>query len=263
MKIHAWINPYRIRNNETPLHLADNNPYICNKNICKETNNGIFLDPSNPEARKLIINGVEEIVKNYDIDGIQFDDYFYPTTDADFDQKEYSDYVESIGIENSMTLENWRKANVNTLICDTYRAIHNIKDNVDFGISPQGNLDNNEILYADVKSWCACKGFIDYICPQIYFSLDNPTLTFEDCLKDWINLEFYENVKLYIGIAGYKAGTKDDEMTWLNQNDILSQEYKLVNKHKKAAGIMLYSYQSLLNKESFEEIKNLKKILKE
>ena len=261
MKIHAWVNPYRISSNNTPSQFSSNNPYKTNAEICKTTENGIFLDPSSYQTLELIINGIKEIAENYDIDGIQFDDYFYPTTDSAFDENEYNKYVESVGIENSMTLENWRKANVNMLICDTYKAIHNINKNIEFGISPQGNLNNNESLYAEVKAWCSCKGFIDYICPQIYFSLENPALSFKNCLESWSNLEYADGVKLYIGLAGYKAGTNEDDGTWVNNNDILSQEYNIITENEKAEGIMLYSYQSLINDESSDEIANLKKAL--
>jgi uncharacterized lipoprotein YddW (UPF0748 family) len=156
-----------------------------------------------------------------------------------------------------MDIENWRKANVNMLICNTYRKIHSISDSVEFGISPQGNIDNNDSLYADVKSWCSCKGFIDYICPQIYFSLENPTLTFENSLDSWCNLNFADNVKLYVGIAGYKAGSDSDENTWLNSNDILSQEYNIISENERVQGFMLYSYDSLTAETSSAEIKNL------
>jgi uncharacterized lipoprotein YddW (UPF0748 family) len=172
------------------------------------------LDPSNSAVQELIINGITEIIENYDIDAIQFDDYFYPPDMGEQDREQYKEYINSIGAENSMDIENWRKANVNMLICNTYRKIHSISDSVEFGISPQGNIDNNDSLYADVKSWCSCKGFIDYICPQIYFSLENPTLTFENSLDSWCNLNFADNVKLYVGIAGYKAGSDSDENTW-------------------------------------------------
>lgn len=81
-----------------------------------------------------------------------------------------------------MSLDNWRMQNVNTLICKVYRTIKSVDSSVEFGISPQGNIGNNDGLYADVKSWCTCKGFADYICPQIYFSLENPALTLKTAL---------------------------------------------------------------------------------
>lgn len=258
LKIHAWINPYRVSSNETPKKLSDNNPYIKNSEIGIKTDNGIFLDPSNETAQQLICDGVKEIAENYDVDGIQFDDYFYPTEDESFDKKQYESYIEKYGKENSMSLDNWRKQNVNTLICKVYRTIKSVDSSVEFGISPQGNIGNNDGLYADVKSWCTCKGFADYICPQIYFSLENPALTFEDCLNSWTSLDFDENVKLYVGLGGYKAGNGEyDEETWLLSDSILADEYDILRNNKSVRGFMLYSYSCLEDDTAKKEINNL------
>lgn len=258
LKIHAWINPYRVSSNETPKKLSDNNPYIKNSEIGIKTDNGIFLDPSNETAQQLISDGVKEIAENYDVDGIQFDDYFYPTEDESFDKKQYEAYIEKYGKENSMSLDNWRMQNVNTLICKVYRTIKSVDSSVEFGISPQGNIGNNDGLYADVKSWCTCKGFADYICPQIYFSLENPALTFEDCLYSWTSLDFDENVKLYVGLGGYKAGNGEyDEETWLLSDSILADEYDILRNNKSVRGFMLYSYSCLEDDTAKKEINNL------
>lgn len=258
LKIHAWINPYRVSSNETPSKLSDENPYIKNPEIAIKTDNGIFLDPSNETAQQLICDGVKEIAEKYDVDGIQFDDYFYPTKDESVDKKQYEAYIEKYGKENSMSLDNWRMQNVNTLICKVYRTIKSVDSSVEFGISPQGNIGNNDGLYADVKSWCTCKGFADYICPQIYFSLENPALTFEDCLDSWTSLDFDENVKLYVGLGGYKAGNGEyDEETWLLSDSILADEYGILRNNKSVRGFMLYSYNSLEDDTAKKEINNL------
>lgn len=258
LKIHAWINPYRVSSNGTPKKLSDNNPCIKNSEISIKTDNGIFLDPSNETAQQLVCDGVKEIAENYDVDGIQFDDYFYPTEDESFDKKQYEAYIEKYGKENSMSLDNWRMQNVNTLICKVYRTIKSVDSSVEFGISPQGNIGNNDGLYADVKSWCTCKGFADYICPQIYFSLENPALTFEDCLDSWTSLDFDENVKLYVGLGGYKAGNGEyDEETWLLSDSILADEYDILRNNKSVRGFMLYSYNSLEDDTAKKEINNL------
>lgn len=255
LNIHAWVNPYRISTQNSPSELSENNPYVKDSSVGFKTQSGTYLDPSNENARKLIIDGIEEIVSNYDIDAIQFDDYFYPADMGSEDDAQYKEYIN--GCENeSMTLEEWRKANVNLLISEVYLRIHSIKNNVEFGISPQGNINNNDKLFADVQLWCTTKGYIDYICPQIYFSLDNPALTFEDSLQSWCELEFASNVNLYVGLAGYKAGTDDDEGTWLNEDNILAQEYNIICKNEKANGLMMYSYASLFSDDGKKEMEN-------
>lgn len=255
LNIHAWVNPYRISTQKSPSELSENNPYVKDSSVGFKTQSGTYLDPSNENARKLIIDGIEEIVSNYDIDAIQFDDYFYPADMGSEDDTQYKEYIN--GCENeSMTLEEWRKANVNLLISEVYLRIHSIKNNVEFGISPQGNINNNDKLFADVQLWCTTKGYIDYICPQIYFSLDNPALTFEDSLQSWCELEFASNVNLYVGLAGYKAGTDDDEGTWLNEDNILAQEYNIICENEKTNGIMMYSYASLFSDDGKKEMEN-------
>lgn len=259
LKIHAWVNPFRISTNNTPSKLSDDNPYVKDNSIGVKTNTGIFINPAIKKARELIVNGVKEIVENYDVDGIQFDDYFYPTKDKSFDNEEYNSYLKAQN-GDAMKLSRWRKDNVNKLIKETYKAVHSSKDNVMFGISPQGNIKNNDEIYADVKTWCSQKGYIDYICPQLYYSLDNPALAYEDAIDSWYKIKKNKDLVIYSGLAGYKAGTDNDQGTWEDFDDILQKEYKIAI-NKKYNGIMLYSYNSLKETCAKKEIKNLVKSL--
>lgn len=257
LDIHAWINPYRIKTDKTLKTLSKDNPYTKDNSLGVKWDNGIYYNPANTKARELIVEGVKEIVENYEVDGIQFDDYFYPTQDEDFDKSDYQSYVKNLkDSSKALSLDDWRKQNVNLLISDVYKAVHKTNDNVVFGISPQGNLNNNEKLYADVKTWVTIEGYIDYICPQIYFSLDNPALTFEESLTQWLELKGHKNLKMYIGLAGYKGGTDADEGTWLDNDDILLQEIEII-REENLDGFMLYSYESLVNDENKEEIENV------
>ncbi len=256
LKIHAWINPYRIALNNIPQELSETNPYITDNEICIETDSTIILDPASEKARELIVSGVSELAENYEIDGIQFDDYFYPPDIENEDNEQYLDYASSIENGFGMNLDEWRTANVNLLISEVYRTVHSLDKDIEFGVSPQGNLGNNAGLNADVVSWCSQLGYIDYICPQIYFSLENPALGFEAALKEWTELDFHDDLRVYIGLAGYKAGSDADENTWQDSDDILAQEYKISDDYN-TDGIMLYSYSSLVDNNSEKEINNL------
>lgn len=260
MKIHAWVNPYRIKTTSTPSVLHKSSPYIKNKNLGVKTDTGIYFNPALQEAREIIESGIKEIVENYDVDGIQFDDYFYPTQDESFDKKEYTAYTKTVGAGKALSLSQWRIANVNLLIAEVYNIIHSTKDNIQFGISPQGNIDNDYNMYADVKNWCKKYGYIDYICPQLYYSIKSPILSFPDALNQWTQLKYNKNVKLYIGIAGYKIGTNDDEGTWKLSDKILKNEVELLRK-KGASGVIFYSYSNLNSKVTAKEINNLTKVL--
>ena len=260
MKIHAWVNPYRIKTTSTPSLLHKSNPYMKNKNLGVKTDTGIYFNPALQEAREIIESGIKEIVENYDVDGIQFDDYFYPTQDESFDKKEYTAYTKTVGAGKALSLSQWRITNVNLLVAEVYNIIHSTKDNVQFGISPQGNIDNDYNMYADVKNWCKKYGYIDYICPQLYYSIKSPILSFPDALNQWTQLKYNKNVKLYIGIAGYKIGTNDDEGTWKLSDKILKNEVELLRK-KGASGVIFYSYSNLNSKVTAKEINNLSKVL--
>ena len=254
ISIHAWINPYRVKSDSTPKILSDNNPYVSDESLGFSHNDCVYLDPSNEQSIKLVVNGVKDIVNNYDVDGIQFDDYFYPENCDYVDDDTYNKYKEKT--TNPLSKEDWRLDNVNKLIKTVYKAVHKYSKDVVFGISPQGNLENNYSLSADVKSWCKDKGYIDYICPQIYFSLDNPSLSFEESLNEWLKIKKHKNLSVYIGIAGYKGGTDEDEGTWLDNDDILKTQIEICEE-KNLDGIMLYSYESFLNVDNKEEIANV------
>ena len=259
LSLHAWINPYRVTASQTPAKLSADNPYRQNPSIGIKTESGIILNPADETARQLIVDGVREIVSQYPVDGIHFDDYFYPTDIGDADSAAYEAYRRTVPQDAAMDLADWRKANVNLLIAETYLTVHRYSQTVVFGISPQGNLGNNAQLYADVESWCRAKGYLDYICPQLYFSPDNPALRFADALGEWTATELAADVKLYVGLAGYKAGTDADEGTWQGHDDILSQELIILNSNQKVNGFMLYSYSALHDEAAKNEMQNLKK----
>lgn len=252
--VHAWVNPYRVKTAQTPSALCDDGIAVKYPELCKEYDTAVYLDPSNEDARELITAGVREIAENYAVDGIQFDDYFYPTADESFDKEEYEAYSENSA--SSLSLDEWRKENVNMLIKDVYQAVHEANDHTVFGIAPQGNFNNNESLSADVGLWCKEKGYVDYLCPQIYFSLDNPALTFEEGLSDWLTIEKHDSLQLYAGLAVYKAGSDADEGTWLDNDDILRTEVEIV-RESALDGFMLYSADSFDKEACQEELKHL------
>ena len=252
--VHAWINPYRIATEDTPSQLSDDHPAVKDPSLSVEINDSTYLDPANEDAVDLIVNGVKEIVDKYNVDGIQFDDYFYPPDCGDFDADTYDAYCAET--DDPLSLEEYRKDNVSRMIQAVYQTVHTSKSNVLFGVSPQGNLQNNNKLYADVTKWCKDQGYLDYICPQIYFSLDNPALTFEDALQDWLDLDQHNGLSLYVGIPAYKAGTDADSGTWLDNDDILSTELSIV-REKNCGGFMLYSYDSFHDEENASEVENV------
>lgn len=259
IKIHAWVNPYRISLNTNPDKFSENSFYKnwidTNSECIMNFNGNKYLNPACKEVQEKIVAGIEEIVKNYDIDGIQFDDYFYPSDNADIDKTSYDNYLNANPNEH-LDLINWRKQNVNNLVSCVYKTIKNIKPNVIFGISPQANLSNDEKLSADINTWCTQDGYIDYICPQVYVNFENKVLPFNKAADEWKNLVTNKNVKLYFGLAVYKAGRANyDSSTWLNANDILKKEIE----YSKNIGIndfIFYDYENLIAEPAKEEVQN-------
>lgn len=265
LEFHAWINPLRIRVNDTPQELSQYSPYTIWQNDENEENDrytmeydgGIYLNPAYPEVRQYIISSIEELLSRYEVDGIQFDDYFYPDVSLDYDSEEYEEYKASLSDgEEGMSQTQWRKNNINSLISGVYSCVKAQSSDTVFGISPQGNIENNLDIGADVHSWGSVGGYCDYLCPQIYFSEGNEALSYSDCADDWRELVTNEDVKLYIGLGLYKAGSDEDEGSWLQSDENLSSQIEY-GRELGAEGFMFYSYDYLVNEQTEAEVENV------
>ncbi|MBR2177454.1 MAG: family 10 glycosylhydrolase [Clostridia bacterium] len=269
LQLHAWVNPLRVRTKDTPSYLSEKNPVSVWKNddikdndrYYLESGGGIYLSPAYPEVRKLIINGVREIVKNYDIDGIQIDDYFYPADDNKCDKNDYDDYVRTTQGQ-PLSLNEWRMQNINELVRGLYHCVHSEKKECIFGISPQCNTENDLKIGADIYSWSSVSGYADYICPQVYVSESHPVLTFQESVTEWRDMIKNDHVKLYIGLAVYKVGTDADSGTWLLKDDNIRSQAELANQ-LGADGIMLYSYDQLFTEKAEKDVRSAVKVFKE
>ncbi len=272
LAIEAWLNPYRVRNsNYNDALSADNvvNEYLKTGDAISY-NGGIYFDPASEKAQQLIVDGVKEIVANYNVDGIHFDDYFYPTTDEAFDKDSYSAYKKQGG---SLALADWRRENVNKLVKTVYEIVHTIKSDVRFGISPQGNLENNyNKQFIDVALWLSQPGYVDYICPQIYFGFNNETSPYAETVAQWNDLIKTDTIDLYIGLAPYKVGVEDTwagsgKQEWKNNSDLLSRMVLCAREEESYQGFVLFRYDSLFNPAAAvkaqvkEEIQQLKELL--
>lgn len=266
IKIIAWINPYRVRTTENINNITDKNPAY--KYLNTDTiyiNNGVFYNPSKKEVTDLIIKGVEEVLE-YDIDGLLFDDYFYPN--VNIDEKDYQEYIK---YNDYVSPENYRLEVINNMIKKVYKKCK--EKNILFGISPDGNIENNYTThYADVKTWMSKEGYIDFIMPQIYYGFYNSSRDYINTLKEWENNLLNENIDLYVALAFYKVGqydkyARDGKNEWLENDDIIMREILLSRNTKKYKGFSLFRYDNIFNQDTFtnnsvKEIENLKKIIK-
>lgn len=279
LEFHAWINPFRVTgylnqwedvcaDSPAGKWLSDDDP--ANDRRVLVQNGNYYLNPAVPEVRELIISGVREVVAGYDVDGIHFDDYFYPDLDNSdpnswFDKPEY----DAAGV--AMTITQWRRENINQLIRGVYQAVKEVKPEVRFGVSPEGytvNLRSDRRLFADVDTWMSQDGYMDYIIPQIYWGFEHKTsdgnpapFAFENNLKIWTALQKRGNVKLYLGLAMYKAGsnTKDNNEVpeWLRHQDIMKRQVEMGRAAGGVSGYCFYAYGSFQEEACQGEVANL------
>lgn len=278
LQVHAWINPFRITGYLNRYSdLSSSNPAIAWANDADPSNDRwvlvhqgeYYYNPAIPQVRQRIIDGVREVVEGYDVDGIHFDDYFYPNVNDEdvslwFDKPEYLASGASAGIAD------WRRDNVNQLVKGVYSTIKSVKPGVVFGVSPEGYLKNlrlNTRLFVDIDTWMTQPGYIDYIMPQIYWGFEAKTngqpapYAYSSCLNDWIQLKQKGNVTLYAGLALYKTGTdaKDGNEIpeWLRYNDIMRHQVLTGRESGQVSGFCFYDFSSLTREAAAAEVANV------
>jgi uncharacterized lipoprotein YddW (UPF0748 family) len=229
LEIHAWFNPYRVSMNTTSATKASLN---INKSVYKEhadwirTSAGRYVvDPGIPEAREWVISRVMEVVNNYDLDGVHFDDYFY--NESYFGELKDQDTYNKYNKGQFSNIGDWRRNNTYLLVKELSKKIRSAKSWVKFGISPAGvwgnkkdghpdgsntnaGLPNYDRSFADTKKWVE-EELIDYIAPQIYFSFGNSSVSYGEAATWWSNVCKGKNVQLYIGQALYKVNDDSDQ----------------------------------------------------
>ena len=249
LTLHAWLNPYRIGKQPT-------NAVTSGDSDTFQKDGTWYYNPASPDARRAVLDGVREILARYAVDGIHFDDYFYPagmTAQAeDFES-----------VPDGVAVGDWRRAQVDLLVSGVYGLTRAAKRL--FGVSPSALIGScRDTAYADVAAWMATAGYVDYVCPQIYFGFDNTAHPFGDTLAAWERLPRREGVALVIGLALYKAGTDDayagdGRAEWCKHDDILARQVTAIRASGVADGFVLFRYAHLTAAK--QEMTNLKTIL--
>lgn len=250
LSFQAWINPYRISSANDITSVSTS--YSTGK--WYQTSNGdrvvsvsgyYYLNPAYDEAVDLIAAGAREITANYNVDGVHIDDYFYPTTDASFDSKAFA-------ASGYFSLSSFRMNNCDKAVKALYNAVKAGNSSALFGVSPQGNVQNNyDFMYADVGKWCSTSGYLDYIAPQIYFGFKNASQPYETVLAQWQSMVSGTNVKLIPGLAVYKIGTEDSSgdgrYEWINDTEIIKRQIQSAKTMAGYGGVILYRYDSVFD----------------
>ena len=251
IELHAWINPFRAATNAqqgtSPQHITNTHP-----EWLIQYNKKQYIDPGLPQARAYISKIAEEITRNYDIDGLHIDDYFYPYPAAN---EPFADTLSFRSFNSrKLSLEDWRRDNINQFIQETHRVIKATKPWVAFGVSPFGvwrnaNRDQRgsqttagttayDILYADVLTWMKNK-WVDYVVPQIYWESTHSSANF-NTLVDWWAQQ--NGCIKYIGHAIYKIN--NGTTAWADKEEMPNQ-MKKARQSKNIQGSVLFSYKQL------------------
>ncbi len=282
LQFHAWLNPYRVSGSTAlrkedylktlaPGNFARKHPEFVLEIPLDKGNYQLILNPGEPEVIKFILDTVKEIVENYKVDAIHFDDYFYPYCGiGDIDEKSYAEYN-----PEKLSREDWRRENVNTVIKGIHaflgsRKLENNKK-VQLGVSPFGIWANQESnphgslsrgrqsyyeQFADTRRWVN-EGWIDYVVPQLYWEFNHDVAAYAALLDWWVNVVQKTKVNLYIGQSASRLGSIG---AWKNSSELLDQ-LRYNSKYKTVKGTILFSYTSVFHPENKCMKQGIKKVL--
>lgn len=248
LALEAWVNPYRIQAGLTPA-LCDASPAKLHPDWVKYTDTGAYLDPANTAVRQYIADAVGELCANYDVDGIHFDDYFYPTTDPAFDAADYA------ASGTALTRDDWRRENVNALVelCHATARRYGVR----FGVAPVGDPEQNYALqYSDAARWLR-QGTVDYLMPQLYWGQEyvkdgDTSHSLARLAGAWAALPRAAGVRLYAGLGAYRIGAgdgSDEGSEWVSGRALADQLNLLDRLGVQGAG--LYRYASLFDASDY------------
>jgi uncharacterized lipoprotein YddW (UPF0748 family) len=199
LELHAWFNPFRARHLLSKSPVALNHISKTHPELVRKYGDQLWLDPGEPAARAYVLRVVMDVVNRYDVDGVTFDDYFYPYPEKDSagHELDFPDDAswKKFGAPNRLSRADWRRQNINQFIQNIYQSIKAVKPWVQFGVSPFGiwrpqnplqihGLDAYANLYADSRQWLA-NGWVDYLAPQLYWPVASHEQSFPVLLQWW------------------------------------------------------------------------------
>ncbi|MFE3877484.1 glycoside hydrolase family 10 protein [Kitasatospora sp. NPDC059146] len=249
LELHAWFNPYRIATHDDPSRLVPTHPARVHPDWVVSYGGRLHYNPGLPEVRSFVQDAVLDAVRRYDVDGVHFDDYFYPYPVAGQrfdDDAAYARYGADFPDRAA-----WRRDNIDLLVRETGARIKEANGRVRFGISPFGvwrnratdqrgsattaGIEAYDDLHADTRTWVR-EGWIDYICPQLYWNIGFAPADYAVLVPWWDEVARGTGVDLYLGEALYKAGASGQPAAWqdpaeLSRHLTLAQDYGTVRGH--------------------------------
>ncbi len=257
MEFHAWLNPFRATLGGNPALLADGHIYKEHPEWCVRYGRSLYLDPGKPEVRAHVVDVVAEIINKYDVDGIHFDDYFYPYP---IKGSEFDDRMSFLahGLGDFQEREDWRRANIDSLMHDIHEIMDEKDTSLKFGVSPFGiwrNKSNDQRapeiertistydhLYADPLTWMR-EGWVDYLVPQVYWRTTHSKDYFEKVASWWNDAA--EDIPVYLGNAVYDL-EKDDPR--FDEGREIASQVLFGRALSKIQGHVFFSARSLMRR---------------
>jgi uncharacterized lipoprotein YddW (UPF0748 family) len=228
LEFHAWFNPYRVSMDTNRDALVPTHPARVHPDWVFAYGGKLYYDPGIPAVRELVEDAIMDAVTRYDLDGVHFDDYFYPYPDAQRtpvpDDASFAQYADGY-----TDRADWRRHNTDLLISELDQKIHAVKPWVKFGVSPfavwrniatdpegsdtTAGAQTYDDLFADTRKWVR-QGWIDYIAPQVYWNIGFAPADYAKLVPWWSDQVRGTDVQLYIGQATYKVGTSTQDPAW-------------------------------------------------
>ncbi|MBI5371962.1 MAG: family 10 glycosylhydrolase [Sphingobacteriales bacterium] len=251
MEFHAWLNPYRAIHNTASSSVAPNHITRIHPEWFLTYGDKKYFDPGNKDAQRFVVNVVRDIVKRYDVDAIHMDDYFYPYR---IPGKEFPDAVSYAKSGSSLSKDDWRRSNVDSIILAISKVIKEEKKLCRFGISPfsvwrnkdkdpegsdsRAGQTNYDDLYADILLWLK-KGWIDYVTPQLYLEIGHDKIAYEKLLDWWSRHSYGRHI--YIGHGIYRSS--ENQPKWKNPAELPNQ-ISLLRRYPNVQGSIYFSSKS-------------------
>ncbi len=250
MELHAWFNPYRAVKTVGEYKIANNHISITHPEWILDFKTYKMLNPGIPAVSDYIAKIIADVVRRYDVDGIHFDDYFYPYTPkiTNEDIKTFKKYKGKF-----KDIDDWRRNNINHMVAEVYDTIQTINPRIKFGISPFGIVENKfaythgfesfKTIYCDPVNWLENKT-VDYITPQLYWEIGNKAADYGSLLPWWSTV--VNKRQIYVGIFS----TKFAESAYKGSPNELEQQIRLSRQIINTYGTVFFSSKSITDNYS-------------
>ncbi|MFD3542407.1 glycoside hydrolase family 10 protein, partial [Streptomyces sp. NPDC058662] len=253
LELHAWFNPYRVATHADPTRLVPEHPARRNPEWIVAYGGKLYYNPGLPEVRRFVQDAMLDAVERYAVDGVHWDDYFYPypVSGEYFDDDEaYEEYGGGFA-----SRADWRRHNTDTLVREMAERLREARPAARFGISPfavwrnadrdplgsptRAGLGTYDDLYADTRKWVT-EGWIDYVVPQVYWHLGHPTADYADVVPWWARTVAGTGVDLYVGEALYRSDANSPTAAWRDPQE-LSRHLRFAKEYAEVRGHVYFS----------------------